>query len=190
MTDWLQFRVWVFWQPFWTVLLDFRLQFSEVRRFQLSIPNTQFWFNNGPLSATLTSNWNIGWMYCIINPKGWSQSGHRGTMFTLLTMNGESPEHYWTNIWPYYRPTAMLAKMQYLLTLQLSRNCILTFKIIVIQTIRQNKLDDLKKSQNTSWLLWEYGVQIACWLDKNSKGKYLLTKPAQNNKFKEPDSMC
>ena len=30
MTDWLEFRVWVFWQPFWTVILDIRLQISEV----------------------------------------------------------------------------------------------------------------------------------------------------------------
>ena len=30
MTDWLEFRTWVFWQPFWTEILDFRLQISEV----------------------------------------------------------------------------------------------------------------------------------------------------------------
>ena len=32
MTDWFEFRVWVFWQAFWTVILDFgfHAQISEV----------------------------------------------------------------------------------------------------------------------------------------------------------------
>ena len=31
MTDWLSFRVWIFWQPFWTIILDFGLQAANFR---------------------------------------------------------------------------------------------------------------------------------------------------------------
>ena len=33
--------------------------FVAFERFQLSIPNTQYWFNTGPPSATPAQNWNI-----------------------------------------------------------------------------------------------------------------------------------
>ena len=131
MTDWLAFRVQIFWQPFWSVILDFGLQAANYRsphwafavlnryifvcqmesysgctvhtltclsvdlmfyhnprrspnikttliqrlvfkkncncyficsiwKVSMSLPNTQYWFNTGPPSATLARNWNIG----------------------------------------------------------------------------------------------------------------------------------
>ena len=60
--------------------------------------------------------------------KGWSTSGHRGTLFTLLAMNGESPD-----IGPDYMPTAVQAKRQYLLTLQVSRYCLLHLKSSIVR---------------------------------------------------------
>ena len=110
MTDRLEFHVWVFWRPFWTGILDFRLQTFE-----------------------------------------WRITQH---------------VHHWTNIGPYYRPTALQAKrkylftlqvsgycllhlksriVQYLFTLKVSRNCLLPFKSIVIQKI-------LGKSGKTCWV--------------------------------------
>ena len=61
--------------------------FVEFERFQLSIPNTQYWFNTGP------------------------------------------------NIGPNYKPTAVQAKRQYLLTCKVSRNCLVPYKSIVIQKV-------------------------------------------------------
>ena len=48
-----------------------------------------------------------------LETKGWSRSGHRGTLFTLLEMNGESPDM--SPVEP------ALAKRQYLLTLVTSK---------------------------------------------------------------------
>ena len=165
MTDCLEFRVWVFWQPFWTVISDFGLQASNFRsphwafvvldryiylfvkwnRIQgsqythwlvslliwccITIRDArptlkQHWFNALCLKRIETVNCSIGKVstvhtkytilvqYCStvcdagsefkqrinvfllsnLATKGWSRSGHRGTLFTLLAMNGESPD--------------------------------------------------------------------------------------------------
>ena len=56
--------------------------------------------------------------------------------------------HHCANICLYYRPTAVQAKRQYLLTLQVSRYRLLPLKSIVIQKI-------LDKSGRTCWMTWK-----------------------------------
>ena len=52
MTDWLEFRLWVFWQPFWTGILyfGFRLQISEVPDWAFALLNS--------LDINLLVKWN------------------------------------------------------------------------------------------------------------------------------------
>ena len=78
MTDWLKFRVRVFWQPFWTVILDFGLQalnfrsshraFAVLNRYifvcqmeshsvcTVHTLTSLSWFNGVSLSATLAQH--------------------------------------------------------------------------------------------------------------------------------------
>ena len=49
--------------------------------------------------------------------------------------------HYWTNIGPYYKPTAVQSKRQYLLTLQVSGYCLLNLKSSICSLYEWAELD-------------------------------------------------
>ena len=172
MTYWLEFRVCVFWQPFWTGILDFGFQDFKLQKSPLSfctfkyiyiylfvkwnrIQSAQYthllvslltlccitirdasptskqrWFNVLCVTRVATvilivtfkrfkSPYQIHnfcsilgnclrrwpWMETLdvfldvfllsnLETKRWGRSGHRGTLFTLFAMNGESPAIY------------------------------------------------------------------------------------------------
>ena len=102
-------------------------------------------------------HWINVFLFSNLASKGWSRSGHEGTLFTLLAINGESPDM--STIEPILEPiigllpckpkkymlTLQVSRycllhlkssiVRYLLTLQASRNCLLPFKSLVIQEI-------------------------------------------------------
>ena len=73
---------------------------TVILRFHLSIPNTQYWFNTGPRhvcdAGPELKDWINVFLLSNLENKGWRRSGHgsghRGAQFTLLAMNGESPD--------------------------------------------------------------------------------------------------
>ena len=101
-------------------------------------------------------HWINVYLISNLETKWWSRSAHRGTMFTLLAMNGESPAMSTIELDPIIGLLPCKQKRQYLLTLQVGRycllhlknsivrylltlqaswNCLLSFKSIVIQKI-------------------------------------------------------